>query len=61
MKLDKEMIANMCRERELERLLVAEMQLDRSAGSILARDIVRKKEKVLDILNAEYEIEVTRK
>lgn len=61
MKLDKEIIDEMVRVWELEKLLVVEMKWQPELAHRLAMQLIRNKEEVVDILNAEYEIEVTRK
>lgn len=60
MELTQEMVEELIKQREIERLLVVNMQMEPANAKYLACRLLNYREELMDILTAEYKIEVTR-
>lgn len=60
MELKKEMIEDLIKQKELERLFIKDMGVDDRRAATLATFVMNYKTKIQDILSSEYKIEVTK-
>lgn len=60
MELSKEVIENLIKQKELEWILCKRVGMERTQASGLSARLLLYKEDLLDILTAEYKVEVTR-
>lgn len=60
MELNQEIIEELIKQKEMENLLVANMQMEPDNAKYLACQLLNHSEEIMSILTAEYKIEVTR-
>lgn len=60
MELTQEMVESLIRSKELEKLLYKRLGIDAGQAKMLASRLISYREDLLDILTAEYKVEVTR-
>lgn len=60
MELTQDVIESLIRQKELERLLYKEVGLEQDQAAYLATRLLVNKDKLVDILQAKYKVEVSR-
>lgn len=60
MELNKENIEQLIKQKDLERLLVKDLQMEPANAQYLACRLLSHDQEIMNILTAEYKIEVTR-
>lgn len=60
MELTQEMVEQLIKQKDMERLLVKNLQMEPADAQYLACRLLIYGEEIMDILTAEYKVEVTR-
>lgn len=60
MELSQEMVEQLIKQKDLERLLVKDLQMEPANAQYLACRLLNHGQEIMNILTAEYKIEVTR-
>lgn len=60
MELTQEMVEKLIKQKDMERLLVRNLQMEPADAQYLACGLLNYDQEIMDILTAEYKIEVTR-
>ncbi|MBS4872238.1 MAG: hypothetical protein KHZ78_05320 [Peptoniphilus sp. oral taxon 375] len=60
MELTQEMVEKLIKQKDMERLLVKNLQMEPADAQYLACRLLSHDQEIMDILTAEYKVEVTR-